>query len=47
VDVVLPGDVAGAVSDAVKAIADLNRAAGPESLGQKRQRTRWAPFFAT
>jgi hypothetical protein len=29
-DVNLPGDVAGVVSDAEKAIADLNRAAGPE-----------------
>src|SRR6201991_1010787 len=32
VDVVLPGDVAGVVSDAEKAIADLNRAAGPELM---------------
>ncbi|HEY4276599.1 MAG TPA: Fic family protein [Conexibacter sp.] len=31
-DVVLPGDVAGVVSDAEKAIADLNRAAGPELM---------------
>src|SRR5438874_1186351 len=28
----LPGDVAGVVSDAEKAIADLNRAAGPELM---------------
>jgi Fic family protein len=32
VEVVLPGDVAGVVSDAEKAIADLNRAAGPELM---------------
>lgn len=32
VDVVIPGDVAGVVSDAEKAIADLNRAAGPELM---------------
>ena len=32
VDVVLPGDVAGVVSDAEKAIADLNRATGPELM---------------
>jgi len=31
-DVSLPGDVAGVVSDAEKAIADLNRAAGPELM---------------
>ena len=31
-DIVLPGDVAGVVSDAEKAIADLNRAAGPELM---------------
>jgi Fic family protein len=30
VDVALPGDVAGVVSDAERAIADLNRTAGPE-----------------
>ena len=32
IDVVLPGEVAGVVSDAEKAIADLNRAAGPELM---------------
>lgn len=32
VNVVLPGEVAGVVSDAEKAIADLNRAAGPELM---------------
>lgn len=32
VDVMLPGDVAGVVSDAEKAIAELNRAAGPELM---------------
>ena len=32
VDVVLPGHVAGVISDAEKAIADLNRAAGPELM---------------
>ena len=32
VNVVLPGDVAGVVSDAEKAIADLNRAGGPELM---------------
>jgi Fic family protein len=32
VDVVLPGDVAGVISDAEKAIADLNRVAGPELM---------------
>jgi Fic family protein len=32
VDVALPGEVAGVVSDAEKAIADLNRAAGPELM---------------
>lgn len=32
VEIVLPGDVAGVVSDAEKAIADLNRAAGPELM---------------
>lgn len=32
VDVVLPGSVAGVVSDAEKAIADLNRAAGSELM---------------
>lgn len=32
IDVSLPGDIAGAVSDAEKAIADLNRAAGPELM---------------
>src|ERR1700741_2906201 len=32
VDVALPGDVAGVVSDAEKAISDLNRAAGPELM---------------
>ena len=31
-DVALPGGVAGVVSDAEKAIADLNRAAGPELI---------------
>jgi len=31
-NVSLPGDVAGVVSDAEKAIADLNRAAGPELM---------------
>jgi Fic family protein len=31
-DLTLPGDVAGVVSDAEKAIADLNRGAGPELL---------------
>jgi Fic family protein len=31
-DFTLPGDVAGVVSDAEKAIADLNRAAGPELM---------------
>jgi Fic family protein len=32
VDVALPGEVAGVVSDAEKAISDLNRAAGPELM---------------
>jgi hypothetical protein len=32
VNVVLPGEVAGVVSDAEKAIADLNRAGGPELM---------------
>ena len=32
VDLALPGGVAGVVSDAEKAIADLNRAAGPELM---------------
>lgn len=32
VDVALPGDVAGVVSDAERAIADLNRVAGPELM---------------
>ncbi|MFN8205349.1 MAG: Fic/DOC family N-terminal domain-containing protein [Solirubrobacteraceae bacterium] len=32
VDVALPGDVAGVVSDAERAISDLNRAAGPELM---------------
>ena len=32
IDVVIAGDVAGVVSDAEKAIADLNRAAGPELM---------------
>jgi Fic family protein len=32
VEVVLPGEVAGVVSDAEKAIADLNRAVGPELM---------------
>ena len=32
VDVTLPGDVAGVVSEAEKAISDLNRAAGPELM---------------
>jgi Fic family protein len=31
-DLAVPGDVAGVVSDAEKAIADLNRAAGPELM---------------
>lgn len=32
IDLSLPGDVAGVVSDAEKAIADLNRGAGPELM---------------
>lgn len=32
IDVALPGEVAGAVSDAEKAISDLNRGAGPELM---------------
>src|SRR5664279_3970262 len=32
IDVGLPGHVAGVVSEAEKAIADLNRAAGPELM---------------
>lgn len=32
VDVALPGDVAGVVSDAERAISELNRAAGPELM---------------
>jgi Fic family protein len=35
-DVSLPGDVAGVVSDAEKAIADLNHAAGPELMALAR-----------
>ncbi len=34
--VVLPGDVAGVVPDAARAIADLNRAAGPEVMSLAR-----------
>jgi len=36
IDVVLPGDVAGVVPDAERAIADLNRAAGPEVMSLAR-----------
>jgi Fic family protein len=32
IDLALPGEIAGVVSDAEKAIADLNRAAGPELM---------------